>query len=186
MKPHSISIAKALTSAYVPLGAVLIPDNMFQAMVDESRKLGTFGHGFTYSGHPVASAVALKTLEIYERDNVVGHVQSLMPTFERRLKAFSDHPLVGEARGKGLVGGVELVADKATKRAFDPKKGIGAKCVAFCQEEGVILRALGDTVAICPPLIITEAELNELFDRLGRALDKTEALVSQGGHRMAA
>jgi 4-aminobutyrate--pyruvate transaminase len=105
-------------------------------MLDESRKIGTFGHGFTYSGHPVAAAVALKTLEIYERDRIFQDVERKAPLFQRRLSALADHPLVGEARGIGLIGGLEIVADKGTKRQFDPKQGVAAKCVAFAQAEG--------------------------------------------------
>lgn len=174
MQPDSISIAKALSSAYQPIGAVMIPEIMYEAMLEESRKLGSFGHGYTYSGHPVAAAVAVKTLEIYARDDIFGRVRAKIPQFEARLGAMEDHPLVGEARGKGLVGAVEIVADKKTKHQFDPKQGVAAKCVAFCQEEGLILRnVFGDAVTICPPLVISPAEIDELFDRLTRALDKT-------------
>jgi 4-aminobutyrate---pyruvate transaminase len=185
MKPDTMSLAKAITSSYQPLSAVLIPDRMYDAMLSESRKIGTFGHGNTYAGHPVAAAVANKTIEIYQRDNILGHVQSLVPQFQRRLKALADHPLVGEARGVGLVGGMELVADKATKRAFGPKQGVAMKAVMFGQQEGIIFRAIGDTVAICPPLIITAAEVEELFDRVGRAFDRTEEWVRKEGLRAA-
>ncbi len=183
MKPDTMSLAKAITSAYQPLSAVLLPEHMYQAMLDESRKIGTFGHGNTYAGHPVAAAVANKTLEIYTRENTVGHVQALTPLFQRRLRALMDHPLVGEARGVGLVGGLELVADKASKRAFSPKQGVAPKAVFFGQQEGVIVRAIGDTIAICPPLIITAAEVDEMFDRITRAFDKTEAWVRKEGLR---
>jgi 4-aminobutyrate---pyruvate transaminase len=183
MKPDTMSLAKAITSAYQPLSAVLVPEHMYQAMLDESRKIGTFGHGNTYAGHPVAAAVANKTLEIYARDNIVGHVQTLTPLFQRRLRALADHPLVGEARGVGLVGGLELVADKATKRSFSPKQGVAPKVVFFGQQEGVIARAIGDTISICPPLIITAAEVDEMFDRITRAFDKTEDWVRKEGLR---
>ncbi len=183
MKPDTMSLAKAITSAYQPLSAVLVPEHMYQAMLDESRKIGTFGHGNTYAGHPVAAAVANKTLEIYARDNIVGHVQALTPLFQRRLRALADHPLVGEARGVGLVGGLELVADKATKRSFSPKQGVAPKVVFFGQQEGVIARAIGDTISICPPLIITAAEVDEMFDRITRAFDKTEDWVRKEGLR---
>ncbi|GAB4069494.1 aspartate aminotransferase family protein [Ancylobacter sonchi] len=174
MQPDSISIAKALSSAYQPIGAVMIPERMYEAMLEESRKLGSFGHGFTYSGHPVAAAVALKTLEIYERESVFERVRAKIPQFDARRAALEDHPLVGEARGRGLVAGIELVADKKTKRQFDPKLGVAAKCVAFAQAEGLIVRSVfGDAVTICPPLVISPAEIDELFDRLTRALDKT-------------
>lgn len=176
LRPDTISIAKAITSAYAPLGAVTVSEEVYQAMLDESRKIGTFGHGFTYSGHPLCTAIGLKTLEIYERDNIVAHVQAIAPTFQKRLKAMGDHPLVGEARGVGLVGGVELVADKATKKPFDPKLGTGLKAANLIQDEGLIIRAIGDTLAICPPLIIQEDEINEMFDAMARGLD---ALLDQ-------
>lgn len=177
MRPDSISLAKAITSAYLPLSAVLIPEKMYQTMVDESRKIGTFGHGFTYSGHPVSAAVAVKTLEIYQRDNIVGRVQSLIPQFWRRLETLRSHPLVGEVRGKGLIAGIELVADKASKRAFEARHAVGAKAAALIQNEGVIPRAIGDTLALCPPLIITAQEMDELFDKLTLGLDKALDLV---------
>jgi len=147
---------------------------MYEAMLEESRKIGIFGHGFTYSGHPVAAAVAIKALDIYARDRIAEDVARKAPHFQARLLALGDHPLAGEARGLGLVGGVELVADKRSKRAFDPKAAVGPQAVRFAQEEGLIVRYLvGDVVSICPPLIITPAEIDELFDRLGRALDRT-------------
>lgn len=180
MKPHTISVAKAITSAYMPLGAVLIDEPMYQAMLDESRKIGTFGHGFTYSGHPVACAVAMKTLEIYERDRIIETVQKKSPGFVKRLEGLIDKPMVGEAKALGMIGGIELVADKATKKSFDPKKGVAAKCVNFAQEEGLIVRPLGgDRIAFCPPLIISEAEITEMFDRFERALQRTADWATQ-------
>src|SRR3954463_7138836 len=173
-QPDSISIAKALTSAYVPRAAVTVPEEMYQAMLDESRKIGTFGHGFTYSGHPVAAAVALKTLEIYARDRIFARAAQMSPQFRARLDALGQHPLVGEARGMGLVGAVELVADKAAKQSFDPKAGVGPRAVRFAEDEGLIVRFIvGDILSTFPPLIIAPAEVDELFDRLGRALDRT-------------
>jgi 4-aminobutyrate---pyruvate transaminase len=151
-----------------------VPERMYQALVAESAKIGIFGHGFTYSGHPVAAAVAVKTLEIYVRDRIVDRVAAIVPQFQRALRRLGEHPLVGEARGLGLVAGIEMVADRRTKRSFDPKKGVGARCVAFAQAEGLIVRSLaGDTLSLCPPLIITPHELDELFERLTRALDLT-------------
>jgi 4-aminobutyrate--pyruvate transaminase len=171
---HSISVAKALSSAYLPIAAVMVPEFMYQAMLDESRKIGTFGHGFTYGGHPVSAAVALKTLDIYVRDRVIASVARKAPKFQARLKALGDHPLVGEARGLGLIGGLELVASKASRRSFEPAKGVAPRCVRFAEEEGLIVRAvLGDVITLSPPLVISEEEIDELFDRLGRALDRT-------------
>jgi len=174
LKPDTISVAKAITSAYSPLGAVTVSEDVYQAMLDESRKIGTFGHGFTYSGHPLSTAIGLKTLEIYERDNIVGHVQSVAPIFQSRLNALSSHPLVGEARGVGLIGAVELVADKASKKPFEPSQGAAAHAAQMCQEEGLITRAVfGDALALCPPLIITEGQVNEMFDALERGLNRS-------------
>ncbi len=177
MKPTSISMAKAITSAYFPMGAITIEEELYQAMLDESRKLGTFGHGFTYTAHPVGCAVALKTIEIYERDKTVEHVRQVAPTFEKRIAAFADHPLVGDTRAKGLIGAIELVADKKTKRAFDPKKGVGALCAEILQENGLIVRSMGDAVAFCPPLIIKEDEINEMFDIMAKGLRILEERV---------
>ena len=176
--PDSITVAKALTSAYVPLAGVSVPQAMYEAMLDESRKIGVFGHGFTYSGHPVAAAVALKALDIYARERIADAVARKAPRFQARLAALGEHPLVGEARGLGLVGGIELVADKRSKRSFDPKAAVAPAVVGFAQEEGLIVRFLaGDIVSICPPLIITPQEIDELFDRLGRALDRAAQWV---------
>ena len=177
--PDTMSVAKSLSSAYLPVGAVLIPDYIYEAMLEQSRKLGTFGHGFTYSGHPTCTAVALKNLEIMEERQIFEHVREVMPRFQERLSAMGDHPLVGETRGIGLIGGCELVADKGSKRSFDPKQGVGPHCAARSQEHGLILRSLGDTIAFCPPLIITENEIDELFDRFSRALEDTETWVEK-------
>jgi 4-aminobutyrate---pyruvate transaminase len=180
IRPDTVSLAKAITSAYVPLGAVTVNEPVYQALVDESKKLGTFAHGFTCSGHPVACAVALKAIEIYERIHIVQHVQRVAPVFQTRLKALAEHPLVGEARGVGLMGGLELVKRKATKENFDPRQAVGAKVVSFAEEEGLICRRIaGDTIALCPPLVIDGAEVNQAFDALVRALDKAAAWVEK-------
>jgi len=173
-KPNSISVAKALSSAYMPIAGVMVPEDMYQALITESKKIGTFGHGFTYSGHPVAAAVALKTLEIYQRDKIIETANTRMPQFQQRLMALADHPLVGEARGMGMVGTIELTSDKRAKKPLDPKRGVGAQVVAHAQNEGLIVRFIaGDVISICPPMIIKPAEIDELFDKLTRALDKT-------------
>ena len=173
LNADSISLAKQITSAYFPLSAVMMNDKIYDVLVDQSRKIGTFGHGNTYAGHPVGCAVAVKTLEIYQREKIVEHVEKVSPTFLRRLNKLNEHPLVGEAKGVGLIGGAELVKDKQTKAAFETKKGVGAKAVAYALEEGFITRAMGDRLAFCPPLVINEAEIEEMFNRCERALDKT-------------
>jgi len=186
MRPQTLSCAKALSSGYLPISAMIIHEDMYQAMLDQSRAIGTFGHGFTYSAHPVAAAVAVETLKIYEERNVFAHVRSVAPTFLRRLRALREHPLVGEADGVGLLGSVELVADTATRRSFLPSSGVGQACVNFAQAEGLLVRPLmSDRVAFCPPLIISEAEISELFDRFLRALDRTEEWVRKEGLRNA-
>jgi 4-aminobutyrate--pyruvate transaminase len=176
-------MAKAVTSAYVPLGAVTVSEPVYQGLLEESGKQGVFAHGFTYSGHPLACAVALKTIEIYERIKIVEHVQRVAPIFQLRLNALVDHPLVGEARGVGLIGALELFKDKRTKQPFDSKLGLGAKTVRFAEEEGLICRAVGgDNVGLCPPLVIDGSEINAMFDMLARALDKAEAWARKEGH----
>ena len=173
-RPHSLSIAKAMSSAYLPIAGVMIPEVMYQALLAESRKIGMFGHGFTYGGHPVSAAVALKAIEIYLRDRIVERAAARVPQFQARLNALNAHPLVGEARGLGLIGGVELVADKNTKRSFAAPHAVGAHTVAFAQAEGLIVRSvIGDVITLCPPLVIAPAEIDGLFDRLTRALDHT-------------
>jgi 4-aminobutyrate--pyruvate transaminase len=180
MKPQSLSCAKALSSGYLPISAMIFNDDIYQAMLDQSRAIGTFGHGFTYSAHPVAAAVAVETLKIYEERNLFAHVRKVAPTFQKRLNALAEHPLVGEAKGVGLIGAVELVADKAAKSSHPPAQMVGQACANFAQGEGLFVRALlGDRVAFCPPLVITEAEINEMFDRFVRALDKTVAWLRQ-------
>lgn len=183
MTPKTISAAKQLTSAYAPLGAVMLPEDIYQAFVDHSRQIGTFGHGFTYGGHPLGCALGVKAIEIYQKRDILSHVRSLIPTFEARMKKIADHPIVGEARYCGLMGGVELVADKATKKSFDASVGIGAKAATIARQNGAIFRAIGDTLAICPPMIMTDEELNVLFDRMEKTLDETELLAKKDNLR---
>jgi 4-aminobutyrate--pyruvate transaminase len=172
-EPESMSVAKALSSAYLPISAVILSPELSQIVEEESGKIGTFGHGFTYSGHPVAAAVALKTIEIYLKRDIVGHVRHVAPHFQKRLRALASHPLVGEADGIGLIGALELSANKANKQPFEPAKQVGAQMARFCEAEGLIVRPMiGDRLALCPPLVIGEAEIAELFDRLERGLAK--------------
>ncbi|MEE9375777.1 MAG: aminotransferase [Rhizobiaceae bacterium] len=183
MVPDTISVAKQLTSAYVPLGAVMIPEFMMEALESQSEKIGVFGHGYTYGGHPLGCALGVKAIEIYQKLDICSKIRANTPLFEQRLARLSEHPIVGEVRNSGLMGGVELVADKTSKNSFEPSQGVGAKCAEFCQKHGLILRAIGDTIAICPPMIISEEELVALFDRLEKALDDTEDWVNKGDLR---
>ena len=181
MKPDMITMAKALSSASLPISALLINEEIYQAMVGQSEKLGLFGHGGTYAGHPVSAAVALETLNIYEERDIVDHVQKMAPLLQAGLHYFSDHPLVGEVRGVGLIAGVELIKDKKTKEPFDPKIAVGAQCQSFTLENGLIIRAVGDTIAFCPPLIINEVEIAELVASFSKGLDQTWTWVKEEG-----
>jgi 4-aminobutyrate--pyruvate transaminase len=181
LQPDMIACAKALSSGYMPIGAVMVSDAIYQALVQQSEKIGVFSHGFTYSGHPVSSAVALETLKIYEQDDMLSHVRSMAPRMQAALRGFSDHPLVGEVRGIGLVGALELVADKAAKTPFDPAEAVGPFLIKRAHHHGVILRALGDSIAFCPPLIIKEAEIDLMFERFALALGDTLAMVRERG-----
>lgn len=174
MKPDILVCAKALSSSYLPISAVLVNERVFQGLSEESSTIGTFGHGYTYSGHPVPAAVAVETLKIYDEMKIGDHVQAVGPVLQAELRRrFTDHPLVGEVRGVGLIGAVELVADKATRKNFDPKLKIGARWVKLCEAQGVIGRALpNDALAFSPPLIISVEEIHEMLDGIGRALDE--------------
>ena len=178
--PTTMSIAKALSSAYLPISGVIIPEFMYQAIHDSTQTSGMFGHGFTYSGHPVSAAVALRNLELMEQMDIFRHVQDVSVLFEERMQLLAEHPLVGETRGRGLLGAFELVQNKETKEKFEAGLGVGAHCMNACSDHGLILRALGDTLAICPPLIITADQVNELFDKIDLALaDTTQYLAQQ-------
>ena len=181
LQPSTMTLAKSLTSAYMPLSAVMIPEFMYQAIAEISKQWGIFGHGFTYSGHPVSMAVGLKVLEIYERDHVFASAARKGEQFQQQLRAFADHPLVGEVRGKGMIGACELVADKATGRAFDPHAVVGKYCLARMKANGLICRAIGDSLALCPPLVSSEDELGEIFLRYRKALDETLEWVKREG-----
>jgi 4-aminobutyrate--pyruvate transaminase len=181
IKPDILVCAKALSSSYLPISGTLISDDIYQAIADASAELGVFGHGYTYSGHPVAAAVALETLKIYEEDDILGHVRTVAKRFQERLTGFGEHPLVGEVRGVGLIGATELVKDKATKAAFTASDGVGAMVSNYCLEQGLITRPVGDSMCFCPPLIVSENEIDDMFDRYAHALDDSlDALSRQG------
>jgi len=182
LEPDILTCAKALTAGYVPMSATLVSPHIYEALLAQSDKLGIFGHGYTYSAHPLPAAVALETIRIYEERDIVGHVRKVGPRLQAALRALTEHPLVGEARGVGLIGALELVRDKAARRGFDPKAGVGAYVVKRAQEHGAILRNMaGDVIAFSPPLIISESEIDALVDRIARALDDTLAMVRERG-----
>ncbi|MDP6563921.1 MAG: aspartate aminotransferase family protein [Alphaproteobacteria bacterium] len=182
IKPDILTCAKALSSAYLPISAVMITDEIYQAFRTNSEKLGIFGHGYTYTAHPACAAVALRAQQLMQERDILGHVRAVAPRFQARIQGFADHPLVGHARGVGLIGALEVVADKDSKRSFDPAAKIGALVQQTAQDHGLIVRALpGDIVGFCPPLIITEAEVDEMFDRFTRALDEMTRQLKQQG-----
>ncbi len=180
IKPDILVLSKQITSSYQPLAAVLFSDAIYQAVADHSDRLGTFGHGFTTSGHPVATAVGLENLAIIEERNLVGNAATVGAHMQARLREFAGSPLIGEIRGIGLIAAVELVADKATKAKFDPLGKVAPYLADRAQEHGLIVRAIGENIAFCPPLIITEAQVDELIARFGKALAETEAWVQAG------
>jgi len=173
LKPDMITVAKALSSGYLPISALMVSDEIFQLMVAESEKIGIFGHGFTYGGHPVPCAVALETLKIYEEMDLVSHVQLVTPTLQDGLAKLADHPLVGEARGVGLLGALEVVKNKETREIFEVSDGIGAHLANRAQANGLISRAMGDTLAFAPPLIIDNYQINEILAVVEQSLDET-------------
>jgi 4-aminobutyrate--pyruvate transaminase len=183
IRPTTMSIAKALSSAYLPISAVLLPEFMYEAFADRSAELGNFAHGFTYSGHPVCAAVALRNLELMEEMDLFAHAEKMGAILQQRLQQFVGHPLVGEVRGKGLIAAVELVRRAEPRETFVPSDGVGAYCSSACHEAGLVLRNLGDSIAICPPLIINESQIDELITKLGTALNQTHEWVNKQGLR---
>ena len=173
IRPHTMTLAKALSSAYQPISAVAVPPFMYEAIEEAAGGVGMFAHGLTYAGHPVAAAVAVRNLELMEERGVMAHAARMGEVLEQRLAPLADHELVGNLRGKGLIAGLELVADKATGKSFAPEQKMAFKAAAACLEEGLVVRALpGDTIAICPPLIIDESQIDELVEKLSRGLDR--------------
>ena len=182
MKPDMISCAKQLSAAYMPISALMINEKIADALVDQSRKIGTFSHGYTYGGHPVAAAVALEALTIYQEIDIVSHVRTVTPRFQAGIRRLAEHPLIGEARGVGLVAGLEFVRDKATKENFPPAWQVANHAGRFATERGVLTRGLGDMVSLCPAMIITEDEIDDLMARMQLALDDTLAWARAQGY----
>jgi len=173
LKPDVMTMAKAITSGYLPLSATLISEEIYRACVGQSEKLGVFAHGYTYTGHPASCAVALEVLDIFAERDLLGHVRRVGPRLQEGVRTLAGHPLVGDVRGVGLVAGVELVPDKPGRGAFDPSGTAGSLFVARAQANGLIVRNLQDTVALCPPLIVSESEVEELLRRFTKALEET-------------
>ena len=173
LKPDLMTIAKGLTSGYIPMGGVIVRDEVVKVL----NEGGDFNHGFTYSGHPVAAAVGLENLRILRDEKIVEKVrEETAPYLQKRLRELNDHPLVGEVRGLGMLGAIELVKDKATRTRYEGK-AVGMICRQFCFDNGLIMRAVGDTMIIAPPLVISREEIDELLEKARKCLDLTlEAL----------
>ncbi len=177
IEPDIMTCAKALSSAYLPISATVINEKLYQGLATQADKNGSFIHGFTYSGHPVCAAVALETLNIYEERDIVGHVRKISPRFLAGVRRFADHKLVGEVRAIGLMAGIELVRDKTTKQPFDAKAGVGVFFEERALAHGLVIRGRGEQLVMAPPLIITDAEIDDLLGRFARALDETTTFV---------
>ena len=174
IEPDIITCAKALSSAYLPISATLVSEKVFSVLADESHKIGTFGHGVTYSGHPVPAAVAIETLKIYDEINIVEQCATVGGFLQSELhRRFDDHELIGEVRGVGMIAAMELVANKEARQNFDPALKMGARLVKLCEAHGVIARGLpSDSMAFSPPLIMTKEDVTEMCDRVSLALDE--------------
>jgi 4-aminobutyrate--pyruvate transaminase len=181
LEPDMITVAKALSSAYLPISALMISEPIYRAIADNSAKIGTFGHGYTYSGHPVCAAVALEALKIYAERDIVGHVRRVMGRLQDGLRAHEGAPLVGEVRGVGLIAAVELAPDASGRATFDPPAKVGAALARFAQQRGLIVRNMQDTIAFAPPLVIEEAEIDELLSRFASALAETRDWARREG-----
>jgi len=174
--PDLMPIAKGLTSGYVPMGGVVVRDEVVKVL-DEG---GEFYHGFTYSGHPVAAAVALENIRILRDEGIVERVRSsTAPYLQKRWAELADHPLVGETRGVGMLAALELVRDKQTRARY--ASGAGMLCREHCFRNGLVMRAVGDTMIIAPPLVITPESIDELVALARRSLDQTLAVLRERG-----
>ncbi|HEX2010231.1 MAG TPA: aspartate aminotransferase family protein [Roseateles sp.] len=179
-RPDLMSFAKGVSSGYIPLGGVLVGKRVARALIDQG---GEFEHGFTYSGHPTACAVALANLRlIRELDLVRGVREDLGPYLARQLAGLQEHPLVGEVQSCGMMAALQLVKDKAALATFDPAQAVGMMCRAHCFREGLIMRAVGDRMIVAPPLVMTHAQIDEMMELVRRCLDLTRDELQQRGH----
>ncbi len=182
LKPDIITVAKMLSAAYAPISALYLSEEICATLAEGSDRMGYFGHGYTYSGHPVSAAVALETLRIYREDGVIDNARRVGAHLQAGLRALGDHPLVGEARGIGMIGALELAEDKAARKPFDPARGMGARVLRSAMDRGLILRNIpGDIIAFSPPLITTEAEVDQILALTRQALDEIWAWLRAQG-----
>ncbi|WP_186156411.1 aminotransferase [Burkholderia gladioli] len=185
MKPDLITVAKGITSAYVPLSASLVSEKVWRTIVEGSNRLGVFGHGFTYSGHPVAAAAALANLALIEREGLVAQAGARGELMHRLLReTFADHPAVGDVRGLGLMGAVEFVAKREPAQRFDPALKVAGRIAKAALGHGLITRALpeGDSIAFSPPFVISGGEVAEMVARARKAVDQVFAELKAEGH----
>ena len=153
VQPDMLTCAKALSSAYLPISAVMMSDKVYAPLAEQAGTLGIFGHGYTYSAHPVCAAVALRAQQLMQERDIVGHVRQLAPLFAERVARLDRFDFVGNTRAVGFIGAAELAADKASRAKFDPAKKLAAQAVATVQQHGVILRAsTGDIIGFCPTI----------------------------------
>jgi 4-aminobutyrate--pyruvate transaminase len=179
IKPDVLVVSKQITSSYFPFSAIIMNDRMFEPIADESNKIGVLGHGFTAGGHPVGSAVALENLKIIEERGLVAHAAEIGAYMQGRLRKLADHPLVGEVRGVGLIAAVELVLDKSRKVAATTPGALGGVASRLLLERGIISRNMLDALAICPPLIVTKVQIDELVDGIAGMLEDLKAEASK-------
>ncbi|XP_006351980.1 gamma aminobutyrate transaminase 2 [Solanum tuberosum] len=179
IKPDLVSIAKALSGGYIPIGAVLVSEEISKVISAQSNQLGVFCHGFTYSGHPVACAVALEALKIYKEKNITEVVNKLSPKFQEGLKAFIDSPIIGEIRGTGLVLSTEFVDSKSSNDPFPLEWGVGTYFGSQCEKHGMLVSFSGDHVNMAPPFTLSLEELDEMISIYGKALKDTEKRVEE-------
>ncbi|SFH66134.1 aminotransferase [Albimonas pacifica] len=181
IRPDMVSCGKALSASYQPISALMISEEIHQALLEQSARLGNFSMGFTFAAHPVACAVARRTLEIYEEDRVFEHAAEVSPAFLGALEGLMDHPLVGDVRGVGLIAGVELMADRARRVQFAPEAKVGTRVQERAMANGLLVRASGDRICFTPPLIITPSQVEEMAGLFRRTLDQTlDALTAEG------
>lgn len=172
VKPDLMPFAKGVTSGYLPLGGVLVGDRVADVIIDKG---GEFFHGYTYSGHPAACAVAIESLRLVKSEGIIERVRDdIGPYLQKAWSTLNDHPLVGEARMVGLMGAFEIVANKETRERFPEDMGVGTICRNFSVSNGLVMRAVGDSMVIAPPLVLSHAEADELIQKAWLALDLTQ------------
>ena len=182
LEPDLVTVAKGLTSGYLPMSAVLVGERVWEALAEGSAKQGPFAHGYTYSGHPVPAAVAHANLDILERERLVARAADTGDYLQRRLReAFAGHPLVGEVRGVGMIAGIELVASKSEKRPFPPAAEAGRRLSRHLLAGGLISRALRDTLAFSPPLVLEKADVDRIVEIFARGLEAVSRELTASG-----